>query len=351
MALFDGTTGKRFKNSVIIVDSSGVITGILSLNGKVADNLVTGPSSATDHAICRFDAETGKIIQNSSISIADVAGSEIIVLALSNNDLSIRGATGSGVAGSILELLGGEGQGGGDGGAVQIRGGAGTNAGDVQISVSDANAQISVSGALLLTNGTVSCEDLMDIQAGTTITGDIQQGARPITNEIMDPIGLYADNITTETAGTSQRVDWLYVGRISKAITSCMVAVRVTTAYVSAGITPYAEIGIATGDFLGGGSSPALTVRGTTDVAAIYDSTGLKTTTVTLTGITAGDDLWVGYGSKATTTRFKLRACLVDDILSGVMGGRGSQKPSTWSDGVTSIPSATIVPAWIRVVI
>ena len=42
-----------------------------SINGKTTDNLVTGPASSTDNAIARLDGTTGKIIQNSSVTIDD----------------------------------------------------------------------------------------------------------------------------------------------------------------------------------------------------------------------------------------------------------------------------------------
>ena len=35
---------------------------------------VDGPASATDNAIVRFDGTTGKLVQNSAVTIADTTG-------------------------------------------------------------------------------------------------------------------------------------------------------------------------------------------------------------------------------------------------------------------------------------
>jgi hypothetical protein len=50
-------------------DSAGVVQTIASKAGASGD--VVGPASATDNAIVRFDGTTGKLIQNSSVTIAD----------------------------------------------------------------------------------------------------------------------------------------------------------------------------------------------------------------------------------------------------------------------------------------
>jgi len=50
-------------------NSSGVVTLLASAGGASGD--VVGPASATDNAIARFDLTTGKLIQNSGITIDD----------------------------------------------------------------------------------------------------------------------------------------------------------------------------------------------------------------------------------------------------------------------------------------
>ena len=53
-------------------DSSGVVQLIASKAGASGD--VVGPASATDNAIVRFDGTTGKLVQNSVVTIADSTG-------------------------------------------------------------------------------------------------------------------------------------------------------------------------------------------------------------------------------------------------------------------------------------
>jgi hypothetical protein len=60
----DGTTGQ-----VLTTDGSGVLSWTTDAGGDV-----DGPASATDNAIARFDGTTGKIIQNSAVTIADTTG-------------------------------------------------------------------------------------------------------------------------------------------------------------------------------------------------------------------------------------------------------------------------------------
>lgn len=75
VARFDATTGKLIQNSVVIIaDTTGNITGAGTLNTRTIANWVDGPASATDNAVARFDATTGKLIQNSVVIIADTTG-------------------------------------------------------------------------------------------------------------------------------------------------------------------------------------------------------------------------------------------------------------------------------------
>jgi hypothetical protein len=57
----DGTAGQA-----LITDGSGVLSWSSAASGDVY-----GPASATDNAVARYDGTTGKIIQNSAVTIAD----------------------------------------------------------------------------------------------------------------------------------------------------------------------------------------------------------------------------------------------------------------------------------------
>jgi hypothetical protein len=50
-------------------NSSGVVTLLASAGGASGD--VVGPASSTDNAIVRFDLTTGKLVQNSGVTIDD----------------------------------------------------------------------------------------------------------------------------------------------------------------------------------------------------------------------------------------------------------------------------------------
>jgi hypothetical protein len=60
----DGTSGQA-----LITDGSGVLSWSSAASGDVY-----GPASATDNAVARYDGTTGKIIQDSAVTIADDGG-------------------------------------------------------------------------------------------------------------------------------------------------------------------------------------------------------------------------------------------------------------------------------------
>ena len=53
-------------------NSSGVVTLLASAAGSSGD--VVGPASSTDNAVVRFDGTTGKLVQNSAVTVADTTG-------------------------------------------------------------------------------------------------------------------------------------------------------------------------------------------------------------------------------------------------------------------------------------
>jgi hypothetical protein len=68
---------------------------------------VVGPAGATDHAIARFDTGTGKLIQNSAISIGDEAGGNTVTIDYVNAANCQLVFTNSG-AGDLSVLIGGD---------------------------------------------------------------------------------------------------------------------------------------------------------------------------------------------------------------------------------------------------
>jgi len=79
----DGTAGQA-----LVTDGSGVLSWSSAASGDVY-----GPASATDNAIARFDLTTGKIIQNSVVTIADTTGNMAGVGTLSSGAITSSALT------------------------------------------------------------------------------------------------------------------------------------------------------------------------------------------------------------------------------------------------------------------
>lgn len=73
------------KGKVVGVNTAG--TAIELITTGVGQGDVTGPASSTDNAIARFDSTTGKIIQNSAVTISDAG--EVSVTIGSNSPLEV----------------------------------------------------------------------------------------------------------------------------------------------------------------------------------------------------------------------------------------------------------------------
>ena len=78
----DGTSGQA-----LITDGSGVLSWSSAASGDVY-----GPASATDNAVARYDGTTGKIIQNSTVTIADTTGNMAGVGTLGVGAITTTGA-------------------------------------------------------------------------------------------------------------------------------------------------------------------------------------------------------------------------------------------------------------------
>ena len=168
-------------------------------------------------------------------------------------------------------------------------------------------------------------------------------------SSLLVPPGLHADTTTTKTSSANNRLQFVYVGKAGKALTTTVVICEVATAYTLTGgeASPWARIGVYTGQFADA-SSLTLTLRGSTDVTSTFNSTGRKTTTVALTGISEGDDLWIMWGSETLGINYELRALLPDVVRQGVV-----QRANTTGDHIEQDPATTLLesgtfnPPWI----
>lgn len=119
VATYNGTTGKVIQDSLVSIDSSGNITTPGTINGVVfPGDFVSGPTSATDTALARFDTTTGKLIKNSLVLVDDsgnlsttgtVTGSNIVsgpVSSTNNAVATYNGTTGKLIQNSLVTIDG-----------------------------------------------------------------------------------------------------------------------------------------------------------------------------------------------------------------------------------------------------
>jgi hypothetical protein len=110
VARFDSTTGKLIQSSAVTIDDSGNITTAgtvdgrdISVDGTALDGKATGPASATDNAVARFDSTTGKLLQNSAVTVDD-SGNIATPGTVDGRDLSVDGTKLDGIAASAAAL-------------------------------------------------------------------------------------------------------------------------------------------------------------------------------------------------------------------------------------------------------
>lgn len=153
---------------------------IASYNGLTTGTTgdVTGPGSATDNTIARFDGTTGKLIQNSDLVVDDLSGGVVEVHPTSGNRLIIRTNNESGAT-QPLTLNSGNSSAGASGAVVVDAGTASTTPGNVNIGSGNANAvNIGRTGKITTINGTLSLANALSEGNGGTnqttySTGDI----------------------------------------------------------------------------------------------------------------------------------------------------------------------------------
>ncbi len=161
-----------------------------------------------------------------------------------------------------------------------------------------------------------------------------------IPDEYMRGFHLFEANLTAVTATATNTSIMVYAGRAAKAYTSCNLRSNVTTA--AATIT-WAEVGVFEGALPGYGNNASLTRSGYTDVSATFNSTGRKTTTISVSSVAQGDDLWVAYGSQATTP-YQVRGTLADDLQEGMVQTYAGRISTAGSPQATVIGSTSVVP-------
>ncbi len=339
-------------------DPSESVAGKLD---ELASKTLTAQSGLTDNAIMRADG-TGGAIQDSSVILADNGGMT-----------EVRSITGGSVAagliiqapdvtGKLIRINGGSGTATGNGGNASLRAGNGGatsgNGGNATIVGGDAIEGNGGDVTLTAANGVGTNQDGGDVviasgdNTGSGLDGKVTIEGLEVAlfndNAMLAPIGLSMGNLTDVTANVSGTVYCLYLGRALRAITTATFLTRVTTAFVSGGVGTNAEVGVFTGAVVANGNA-SLSRVGFTDVATVFDSTGIKAVTITVSGVSIGDPLWLAWGNTTNDTKFELRGMLADDIQSGVFTSVVLSRLSQVTVPVTAVlEAATTVPAWAR---
>jgi len=170
-------------------------------------------------------------------------------------------------------------------------------------------------------------------------------------SSVLMPVFLNTAGLVSVKAITSTNTFAIYVGKAPRSLTSVSIRARVTTAVAG---TTWAEVGVAKGAVVVGGN-PTLTAVGYADVSGTWNSTGQKTTTVSVSGgqtIAEGDDLWVLIGNNATTALQVRGMSIADDIQVGVQASAVTRPSTNIGTGVSyTIESASTLGAWLALVI
>lgn len=152
------------------------------------------------------------------------------------------------------------------------------------------------------------------------LTNGVQQ---PTELSLMSPPRLAPSTGTKVlTSGTAFAVYMGLAPRRTNRVTA-----RYLVASAASGIT-WAEVALAKGSPVIGGN-PDLVVIGYTDVAAVINSTGAKSTVIQVTRglIEQGDNVWFIVGNSATGAG-ELRSTLADGLQVGTQASR-AVRPST----------------------
>lgn len=170
-------------------------------------------------------------------------------------------------------------------------------------------------------------------------------GTNFVPHSLRTPPFFAAANATTTQTVTSGTHIILLLGKADRAYSTVKVRYNVTTG-LGATIT-YAELAVYKGDPSIGSATTTntLTRCGFTDTSGIFNGTGLITTTVNVSDISIGDDLWVVFATSTSGTNMVLRAGIIDDVQVGYIGTTTS-RPSITSS-ITMTKNYTTAPPWV----
>lgn len=215
----------------------------------------------------------------------------------------------------------------------------------VSVQYSGGSTILNIFVASLLPNESIQYNS----NSGWRVYDDVGQlkvlGTNFVPHSLRTPPFFVAPNATTNQTVTSGTHLIFHLGKADRAYSTIKIRYNVTT-QLGATIT-FAELAVYKGfPSIGSGTTTnTLTRCGFTDTSAIFNSTGLKTTTVNVTDISIGDDLWVVFATSTSGTNMALRAGLIDDVQVGYVGTTTS-RPSLTSS-ITMTKNYTAAPPWV----
>jgi hypothetical protein len=152
-------------------DTDKIIRSLMQAHEKVADieaDYVVGPASATDLALVRFDAATGKLVQNSEITLGDTDGKMTRTAGISLSGTNTNDSAAAGYVGEYTESSIAIGS------AVSLTSGAASNVTSISLTAGDwdVSADVTYSPAAT-TNFTLAWHSI----SNTSATQDSTTGA------------------------------------------------------------------------------------------------------------------------------------------------------------------------------
>jgi hypothetical protein len=299
-------------------------TGVITNSSPSLGGDVVGPASATDNAIARYDTTTGKLLQNSVVTIGDTGATTGITTLSASTSISTPIVKATSSAGGALQNASGSPQ-------IQWGAGGGDNVTvDVSTNLNGTNAQIDISptgtghvhikptgtGAVEIAPTNVGTIDNMTIGAttpkaitGTTITATSFVGSgASLTNVV---------NSLTASTGIS--------------VSGSTGAVTVTNT------APDQTVAISSGTGISvTGTYPNFTVTNTSP-----SSGGTVTSVAALTLGTSGTDLSSTVANSTTTPVITLQ------VPTASATNRGALSSTDWSTFNNKAPGVTFTTSYV----
>lgn len=304
-------------------------------SGSGASGDVTGPASSTDNAIARYDGAGGKTLQDSAVTVSDLAAGAVTLATTAGNALTIKNtdpaaAAGASVAGDALALTAGNAvastdtAGAAAGGAVTITAGnaarltsGNANGGNIVL-VGGTGIGTGTAGQVIIPNGATTVPSLAF--TGSTNTGFNKGGA--VNGIEFCENGTSVGLITAAQLGvvSSKFIGW-YASNVTQPLDTAV-------ARNAAGVIRATDGSTGIRGFLGGGAAVASAAAMPVPTGRVFHVTGTTNiTSITSTNFQAGAVITLIFDDVLTFTdgnNLKLAGNFVtsaDDTITLVYDG------------------------------